>query len=182
MPRVPGTLDVITQPLYDSELVLAAGTTTLRFFATPKGQAAKSALHTNMELAGQLPSPWTFEIRGFAFKVANTTTPADVKEITDTGWFQLTIGSKDFGVFPLQLIGGGAGLAGFSATTVAATTLDAVSNGTPNPSSIYILTKPITILENENFNVTATWEPAVTPAVNTRVYFVLHGELTRGVQ
>ncbi len=191
MPRLPGNVDVITQPLYDRETVLAAGTASLSFFTRAVGQnnaagVAKTLLDTFMPLAGQLPSPWTFEIKGVAVKLPNDVIDLNAKEILDTGFLVLTIGSKDWLTLPLDLVPGGAGLSGFSgaATTVAATTIDrfATTNGVPDPRAIYMLTRPINILENENFRVDVTWAPAVTPTVNVPMKVILHGELTRSVQ
>lgn len=67
---LPDAVEAIRQPLYDSLLYATAGATTLRFFQNPLGQGLSSSpgqannpkglADTNMELAGQLPSPKAF--------------------------------------------------------------------------------------------------------------------------
>lgn len=67
---VPDAIQSIRQPLYDRLLYPAAGATQLRFFQLPQGQGVSTAIgnagnvktldDTNMEAAGQLPSPKAF--------------------------------------------------------------------------------------------------------------------------
>jgi hypothetical protein len=180
MPRVPGTLDVITQPLYDSASIATAATSAT-FFQTPRGQGGKTTLETNMTLAGQLPSPWTFSILGLAWIFEANTSFADAKVLIDQGFFQLLIGAKEFLTGPLRFLPGGTGLIGFS-NIAAAATESIVNNGVPSPHDLYMLTKPIQLLENENFQVTVTFPTAITLVATRKVWFVLHGELTRSVQ
>jgi len=67
---VPDAIQSIRQPLYDRLVYDDAGQTQLRFFQLPQGQGNSSAIggtgavktldDTNMEAAGQLPSPKAF--------------------------------------------------------------------------------------------------------------------------
>lgn len=180
MPRNPGVMDVITQPLYDKQTVLAAGTSLLTFFAVPVGQSGKTLADTNMRLAGQLPSPQSYEVRGVAVKLGAVCTAADAKTILATGFLTLFIGAKDWWTVPLELTSSGAGIVGFADGT--ASTNFAVTNGVADPRAIAMLTRPITINENENFSVTVQWPAAITPVANTTMIVALHGELTRSVQ
>lgn len=67
---VPDAIQSIRQPLYDRLIYPVAGQTQLRFFQLPQGQGTTSSIggaaatktldDTNMEAAGQLPSPKAF--------------------------------------------------------------------------------------------------------------------------
>jgi hypothetical protein len=182
MPRLPGNMDVICQPLYDKLTVLAAGTTSLRFFSTPIGQAAKTLSDTNMTIAGMLPSPQSFQVYAIAIKLSAAVITADAKLIVRTGVLDFQIGAKSWFQIPLELTSGGAGLAGMSDLGAATPNNTVVTNGTPDPRAMIVLTKPINILENENFAGVVSWPAAITPSVNVDMFMVLHGELTRSVQ
>lgn len=66
----PDAVEAVRQPLYDTILYPTAGLTQMRFFQNPQGQGLsaspgqannpKGFADTNMELAGQLPSPKAF--------------------------------------------------------------------------------------------------------------------------
>lgn len=88
----PDAVEAVRQPLYDSLLYPTAGATQFRFFQTPQGQGlsaspgqanqTKGLSDTNMELAGQLPSPKAFLITSIetifepgSVSTANTFTP-----------------------------------------------------------------------------------------------------------
>lgn len=129
--NAPGAVEKVRQRLFDFQIYPTAGTTQMTFFAQPKGQGnssspgnagnVKTYADTNMELAGQLPSPQAFiaesiEIVTFAGSstAANTfatvtpmefsTTAAatvdasinDVNAIGVAGWLDLYIGSKTY--------------------------------------------------------------------------------------
>lgn len=200
MPRIAGGRDIITQPLYDTQQYPAAGTANpISFFGTPKGQGTtlfgagtKNLTDTNMRAAAQLPSPWTFEIytvQAFLFSAeANPqdalTMFSDIAAVFNAGNLVLEIGSKWFLEIPLAHLPGGAGIDGVAsqAGAVAATQIESVHSGLADPRAVYILASPITILENENFEVRVTvpGAPAPTAAVNIRCY--LGGQLARSIQ
>ena len=63
MPRIPGLLERIQQPLYDRGTILSTSTQ-LNFFQVPLGGGtpSKTELDTNMDQGGSLPYPKNFEL------------------------------------------------------------------------------------------------------------------------
>ena len=99
MPRIPGLLERIQQPLYDRGTVLAAGTTTqVNFFQVPLGGGtpAKNELSTNMDQGGSLPYPKNFELHAIRCVNAYAATVADLILIYNNAWFRLFIGTKNY--------------------------------------------------------------------------------------
>jgi hypothetical protein len=78
----------------------------------------------------------------------------------------------------------GAGLDGFAATAVggAPLTIQGAHSGMATPSAAYVLSRSITLLENENFDVQITFPSAPALTANTRVRTYLGGELSRSIQ
>lgn len=195
MPRLAGGKDIITQPLYDTQKYDTTPPGTLTFFGTPKGQGTtlfgtgtKNLSDTNMEAAASLPSPWTFEIHTIqvdVFQLANTATQiTDVEGLLSSGNLELNIGSKWWLRAPIRHTPAGAGMTGVFGTAVGGVPLmaGAFVNGTADPRAVFILSRPITILEQESFNVVLGWPNSfdVTAACMVRVY--LGGELSRAIQ
>jgi hypothetical protein len=185
MPRLPGGKDIITQPLYDSGTFTSASTTALTFFSTPLGSgttswggtAAKNLVDTNMVLAGQLPSPWTFDIFTVQVQLQPNITAADAVALMNAVSFELIIGAKTWLQIPAICLAGGAGINPSGVTTSVS------SNGFPDPRSVFALSRPITLLENENFAGRLVWNAAVTLAVSPQAVRVLFGgELSRSIQ
>jgi hypothetical protein len=182
MPFVQGVGDVMTQPLYDELTVAAAGTSQLVYFSQPVGQAGKTLLNTNMQLAGQLQAGYRMMALALAVSFRTAALLANLKLILDTGFGQLNIAAKWWWQSPLRFLPGGLGILGFS-DLGAATPLNAAwSHGTPDPRAIYTLRQPIEITQTESFNFTTVWATAVTPSADTPMTVALHGELTRTVQ
>lgn len=108
--NIPGLTEVLYQPLYDYQTLLAAGASSQRFFQVPVGQSGKTFSDTNMELAGQIPKGQAFEITGIQFEIypagttsanaINNTTASkfadDVYNTLKGGHLILTIGSKEY--------------------------------------------------------------------------------------
>lgn len=196
----PDSAEKVRQRLYDFLVYPTAGVAQLSFFVNPKGQGlssspgnannAKAYSDTNMDLAGQLPSPQamiveSIEVLIFAGSstVANTyasltpmefnATPAatvdanigDVNAIGVAGWLEFYIGSK---VYVRD-----APIGVFPPKTYldldAAVAIDAASTTTSSMASIanakwagrpYYLDPPITLRATQNFQVTLNF-PAV---------------------
>jgi len=181
-----GQEEVVWNPLYDYQAYAAAGQTKLTFFANPIGQGtttapgasgAKNEADTNMEAAGQLPSPQRFFCIGIetlfwpgsAVNASGAITTnglnwQDVWTVSKSGFIRLKIGSKTYvtdgplGVFPA-----GTRLAGAAAVT------DATTAGAALHSQIdyavmagpaYEIT-PFWIPSNQNFSLTMQWPAAV---------------------
>lgn len=182
MPFIQGLGDNLTQPLYDEQNVLAAGTTQLVFFSSPVGAGTKTFLNTNMQLAGQLQAGFAMSVRAVAISFRTGALLANIKAILDTGFGQFNISSKWWLQTPLRFLPGGVGISGFS-DLGAATPLNAAwSNGAPDPRGMYTLIQPIDITATESFNYTASWQVAPVVTVDTPMTTALHGVLTRTVQ
>lgn len=97
---VPDAIQSIRQPLYDRLVYDDAGQIQLRFFQLPQGQGASSAIgatgqvktldDTNMEAAGQLPSPKAFLATSIevivdpgSISTANAWSPQDIAFLTN---------------------------------------------------------------------------------------------------
>ena len=195
-------VDVIVQPLYDTNTIPAAGSLNLAYFQAPIGAgvgnfgaaaAVKTIADTNMRLAGQLSSGYNFDLKGFRVQPAFTMTGTDGRNWSVGGVFTFTIASKDYLQVPLDTIPAGMGPAGYGSGFDAATvgTNRGVSHGAPHISNGYTIGKqPLRLSQTQNFFVTLTWV-ALSPVTSTvptqpaaglpvRVY--LDGDLIRPVQ
>lgn len=199
MKTVSDFLDVIVEPRYDTNTILAAGALSLSYFVQPVGQGAtnfgaatvaKTLADTNMELAGQLPSGYNFVILGFRAQPAFKLTQADATLWSAGAWFTFTIGSKPYLRVPLDTIPAGMGPQGFF-TQAAAATASLAAHGWPHLSNAFTIgRKPLELQQTQNFNVTLNWTTIqpVTTTVNgqaaaglpVRIY--LDGFLKRIVQ
>lgn len=175
--RVPGLLDEVNQPLYDT-LELASGTATYRFFTVPVS-GAKSRLLTNMTLNGQLPAPQSFLVRAIRVVAKQATVEAStaiVSHALNFSYLVLKIGEKEAIVAPTVLFNAGAGVYNNITTDVA-------QNGMPDARSIMSLDKPFTIGVSQNFYADIIYDTAPTTAQDgIKLMVVLDGVLTRGVQ
>lgn len=198
VPGVPA-LEPIQQPMYDSEILPAAGIANLRFFSRPQGAvfgaATKTLLETNMMSSGTLPSPHRFYIWGVQVSVKNgiledgsyyEMSVKDLKKVYDKAYFVLHIGTKDYLTLPLEKIPQGDGFHGFAG---AAATAFSATNGMPLVDHFFDVRvrqgrklKPILIPSLQGF-----WCDVIFPNIVTidhaaiiKVYLV--GTLKREVQ
>jgi len=154
MPRIPGLLERIQQPLYDRNTVATSGTTQLNFFqvplgGTPPGGAApKTQVQTNMDQGGSLPYPKNFEIHAIRCINQYQSAIADLNVIYNTSWFRLFIGTKDYLVVNLFMLTAGVGLRGILAGS---TDIAAAQNGVEDQRGIYVLAEPIDLIPQQNF-------------------------------
>lgn len=182
--------DVIAEPRYDTVGVPAAGTTGLTFYAIPLGQGAtsfgagtKTYADTNMELAGQLPNPYTFTCLGFRLAFPWNLAPADLQLIINGAVFALFIGAKPFLRVPARTIPSGNGPF-FSGSVAAAATAAFCTSGWPHMGNAFAIgKKPLVLTPTENFQVTLTW-PGGAQAISalTPITIYLDGLLRRGAQ
>lgn len=159
-------LDVIVEPRYDTQTILAAGALTLTYFQIPVGQGAtnfgaatvaKQLADTNMDLAGQLPAGYNFKVLGFRAQPAFTLTPADARNWSAGGLFTFTIASKPYLRVPLDTVPAGMGPTGYGGATVDALGR-AMAHGVPQLSNAYTIgKKPLDLSQSQNFSVVLTW-------------------------
>ncbi len=206
-----GVVDCIIEPRYDTNVILAAGALSLSYFTVPVGQGlsafagagvAKSYSDTNMDLAGQLPAGYNFDILGFrvmpAFIVGAAVAAAQVTgKIQDSntwswgGLFTFTIGSKPFLRCPIDTIPAGMGPFGYGGSFTGEFTGGA-SHGWPALDNAFkIGREPLTLFSTQNFNVVLSWPLVVAnttafanhqPAAGLPVRVFMDGKLKRAVQ
>jgi len=199
--------EAIRQTLYDFVPYVAAGHTTLSFFAVPQGQGTswagggtKSLSDTNMTLAGQLPQGQEFLVQSIEIiamaSVTNPSTAAAVATLATIVNDQFIIrrgGNLTFTVlnkvycqeapllrFPPKTnftIEGGATSQAAVADNVLRF-LNANAVGRP-----YLMEPPVKLASGMNFNITLNWPEGVQAVTNVhRIGIVLDGILYRQSQ
>lgn len=188
--------EVVNWALWDTQLYTSAATLALAFF-----QAVGATLDvSNMEVGGQLPSGKAFLVRAIRFFIkhrpwsVNQAAPAAVQtgSIDDTallfnnGALQLTIGTKQYGQYPLWAIpagGGPFGNLGVNNILVGGAMVDYGQAGYPHARNLLTLAEPLFIPPQMNFRCDIFWAAANTLAEgNTNLCVCLEGDLIRLVQ
>lgn len=185
MPRIPGLLERIQQPLYDQNTVASVAplTTQLNFFqvplggTAPGGAAPKTQVQTNMDQGGSLPYPKNFEIHALRMITQYGATVGDLNTIFNGSWFRLFIGTKDYLVVNSFILTAGVGLEGV--TTAALVT--SVHNGRADQKGIYVLAEPIDLIPQQNFRCELNFPVAPTPSTTVTVSVYLDGFFKREV-
>lgn len=221
MSKQYGTIEVVAQPLYDYILYPTAGSAApFQFFQNPIGQALSSSsgnvanpkglADTNLQLAGQLPSPQAFWCTGIEVDIqagssaganafvliapaifaaaAATTVQAgahDVNAIASGGVLQFRISNKDYYTEgPLYR---------FPPTRGKSLQVSVASNsatvGEVAKELMSVVGEPVSldpgfaIGAGQSFGVTITYPTAIaTAANNARVGVILRGYVFRPVQ
>ena len=192
----PGSTEGLTQPLYHYQTYALAGTTTqYTFFQVPVGQSSLTYEDTNMESAGQMPSPKAFLVTGIQLVMLPTVNPSiqgaqavdafvnDVYNLGKAGYLKFFVGSRDYlidgpvGKFTQQF-----GVVGFSSaadvTTAGAAAQHRTSMGAWR-GKYYEIT-PVVLERNMNFNVTLNFPTTAAVSANIRIGMILDGILYRG--
>lgn len=164
---------IITQELWDS-ITLEAADVQATLFTVPKGQAGKTLYETNMIQGGQLPRGWEFQVMALSWHVE-----ADKPLVSATalckGTYELHVSDKIWSEGLLTTLPSGGGLT-FDSDFGAA--MIAVRFGAANMRNLKQLSRAIPIKEAEGFRVEIRWPAAPDVA---KFWFVLHGELQRGL-
>jgi len=171
--------EAIFEPLYDFQTYDAAGQTSLTFFQNPIGQNGKTLDDTNMEAAGNIPTPRSFLIEAIEvlfFSGANVVEGdadfanagkghlSDLYAFIKSGHLKLDVGSKNYlKAAPLGQFPPGERLAGMIAmsdsSTPGATQFSKGEYGAMAGKQFAIT--PIRLISNQNFSVTMNWGTAV---------------------
>ena len=175
MPRIPGLLERIQQPLYDRNTVQTSGTAQLNYFQVPLGgtpagaTTPKTQVDTNMDQGGSLPYPKNFEVHALRMISQYGAAIADLNNIYNSSWFRLFIGTKDYLVVNSFMLTAGVGLDGIAAGT---TNVVSAHNGRPDQRGIYVLAEPIDLIPQQNFRCELNFPvtPTLTASVNMSVY------------
>ena len=206
----PDEYEVTRQTLYDTQTYDGTnGQTSLNFFQVPIGQGGKTRDDTNMESAGQLPAPKYFLVESIEIQffpgvdpvtVSNTAaTDAvvsnfanDVYTFEKAGFLDFFIGSKSYlteaplGKFPPKTKLEAAFSSGIemrqavAANETAQLSMDYASMcGRP-----YFIDPQITLIPNQNFNVSLNWKSALAlpSAADAKVVVSIDGLLYRLAQ
>lgn len=185
---VDGQFERIMQPIYSSASLANNGTSANLFTTTVGastggvwGSTIPTLADTNMTIAGMLPAGYSHETKAIALQFATTISRADIQAIMKGGFFTLKIASKDQLQIPLECLGGGSGIDGFSTTTAAAGN-EIFHNGIADPRAVYPMDPSIFIGSTQNITCQVQWSAAVTLAATQPFRVVFHGWLTRPVQ
>jgi hypothetical protein len=187
--QVKGLTDLITQPLWDTATAAAAGQTQLTYFSLPVGQGttafvgagAKTFADTNMDLAGQLPSGFAFQVNGFRLLFKWDVVIADLQLILNGATFRFVVGQKDFLRVPARSLPSGSGI--YFQGTTAATTIGATSGWPTLANNFGIKGKPLILNATENFAAFLVWQSGVQAiSAIMPITVVLDGYLGRPVQ
>ena len=201
MPRVVGAQYVVgsppatpvlrplKQPMYDTEIYPAAGAGRIQFFANAATiaatGAAKTLAETNMTQNSQLGTPLEFDLIGFNSEIERSqlvTAQADRDLIFNTGVWQWIFGQNTpWLTVPVTRIPEGVASVYGGTTTVAATTIQGASNGTPHVTNFYnfaVDRRARHIFSTEAFRGELSYPAAVVPITTaTRIRFYMLGIL-----
>jgi len=171
----PDTRDEQQTPLDDTYSASAGAIGNSITFFTSRTKGANGREVTNIEQAGQIPNGNRFRIFGMGFASLGNSY-ADLLNLTLKYSAVLKIGTKEYLEAPIDFFPGGTGISGFAATTVTATTISAINNGTPSPTSVQMLSpeNSIDLPGGVGFNVSllGTSGFTATTAINLRCYLI----------
>jgi len=175
----PDQKEAIFEPLYDFQTYDSAGQTSLTFFQNPIGQNGKTLDDTNMEAAGNIPTPRSFLIEAIEVlfyagnDAARSNLPEaglalgqlnDLNEFCKSGHLKLDVGSKNYlkaaplGQFPpSERIGGLAAIASHTSPDISGGAKVEYACAVGRQFAI----TPIRLISNQNFSVTMNWGAAV---------------------
>lgn len=192
-----GVKETIGSMLWDTNLYTSGATVALVFF-----NAVRATLDLgNLTQAGQLPSPQAFLARAIRFYVkqrprslaraatgnVQTGATSNIQLLINTGILQITIGSKNYGIYPLYSIPSGGGAFGVIATdgdTVdPGEVQDYATCGVPQVDNAFVFSRPLFLAPQINWQIGVTWPAAVAlDGGNTNITVALDGDLIRPVQ
>lgn len=183
------------QPLYDRVNYVSATSTSISFFANPKGSTAslitgiaaaanktKDYRDTNMENANVVPTKM-FKFVGISLAFINqipgsATDAQDRDRLRYNGYFRFRIVDKDLLFLPLVALPEVNPFV-VGSTTANNTTMIGTAGGGGMNVPMYKLPIPITLNPYENFTVEMNWPTAVTLTNSIDMYLILQGYMRR---
>lgn len=195
-PFAPGRralVEPIVNPLYSSVEIAATPEAQKTFFQDTQGSAGNSPVYTNMEVAGILPNPKIFVIRGVRLHASqnvvlhagNTNPTDDLKQIIESYWFLLKVGEKDYMKVPMFYLSSGLGLwAAVAEANTAADFTVLAALGLPSHENYHKIGRhSITIPPQQSFRAELNKGPTLA-SINAarRIWCFLEGSLAREVQ
>ncbi len=184
-------LRVTTNPVYDSELTGTSALTQIDYFRAPNGgffqyatTTKKTLADSNLFQAGQLGSPYLFDLTQFNMKVTpNSTTPvteADLLRFYVGSYFQFSFNNRPFLQIPTWELPHGVGIDGVTT----ANNVNQLRNGAPLRSNAFKFTVGkyrVRIRSTENFNATVFYNASTTFVVSIKTQLILGGFLYNGI-
>lgn len=188
-PPAGNSQEAIWHCLYDTNTYTDNTTTRLTFFDAARGDVTLS----NMEVAGQLSAPQTFQVHNVccdAWTASGVSTAAgglvgnldDLQLLLVVGrpvW-TLNMASKRYGPYPLTALHGTGGPTGFGYGTFTAEESLQFAKNTDSPGWNYY--GKIIILEQSSFNMEVQWAAAQNLTADWRIRISMFGVLNRRVQ
>jgi hypothetical protein len=187
--------EVIDAALWDTATYTSGATLQLTYFTATRATIDLS----NMEIAGQLAYPKAFLAR--ALKIFLKQRPESVNEVApaavqtgaanniallmNTGALRITIGSKEYGQYPLWTLTSGCGPFGVmqvSNVLIGGAYADYGLFGYPHTKNSFTLAQPLFIEPQMNFRVDIFWAAAVTLTRSLTLTVAFEGDLIRPVQ
>jgi len=157
-------------------------TTELLYFVVPKGQAAKTASDTNLDVGGQLTDVNAFQIRSWVIKMQDLTLTANA-QLVQRGNSTLIINSTPIpDPIPVEFILGGASLLESVRGAAAAPEFRSIG-GTGNITNVLSFTRPflVTLDPGDTFNVTVSFPGGISPTETIRLRWMMFGRRAKPV-
>jgi hypothetical protein len=178
---VPNASEWVDKVLWDTQQYAAAGQIFLDFF-----QALPASLPAgNLTQAGTIGNN-VMIVRSIGVFVRSTVTGGTVglacEVISKQGVLRFDIGAKNYGIWPINLLPAGGGVAGWAMDTTGLMPYDTSNLGVPHPSASYNLTRPLLIPPNLHVRVRLEWTAAIAVTAATNLVVCLKGEMGRFVQ
>ena len=184
MSRVKGAKNVYQGWLYDNNIVAATPTVTteLLYFVVPRGQGAKTASDTNLDVGGQLTGVNAFQIRSWVVKMQDLSLTANAA-LVQTGNFTLVINSTPIpDPIPVEFILGGASLLESVRGPAAAPEFRSIG-GPGNITNVLSFTRPflVTLDPGDTFSVIMQFPGGIAPTESVRLRVILWGRRAKPV-
>lgn len=179
---VPGASEWVDKVLWDTQQYAAGGQIFLDFF-----QGLPASLPAgNLTQAGTIGNN-VMIIRSIGVFARGTATGAagvglGIAVLAAQGVLRISIGAKEYGIWPIHLLPVGGGVYGAANDTTGLSPYETTNIGVPDPRAGYNLTRPLLIPPNLNFRVRLEWTAAIAITNATNLVVCLKGEMGRFVQ
>jgi hypothetical protein len=193
-------VEPIQNPLYSQQQISTTPQSQVLFFQSTQGGPAPggNSVFTNLEVAGQLPNPKIFVVRGYRLHIEQNVpvlgtgaTAADVfrdlLRIIESYWYRFFIGVKEYLRVPAFYLTSGLGawlsVAGATGTAGTNDYFATAQIGQPHHDNYFkIPRRPIVIPPQQNFQGELNLGPALASITTARrVWNFLEGDLGREV-
>jgi len=175
--------EVTEGPLYDRvqhATSISAGTEYVYF----RDISNKDKADTNMQVSKKLPTGWKMVVWKVGVHIAAGATLADAKLILDNAVLNLEVDNRSILEGPVFCFPAGFGL--FGAVSIygqsSETTTSLQSNGSPAPSAVPPLSKPIILTGENTFQATIKYYEATTLSAAPYVYVILWGWIQKPIR